>query len=243
MATTTHLTTVADVNDLSTYASGSFTPTAGDLLVVAFSGSGVTGVSGSATVTASANGLTFTRIRTATRASVDDAHLFVANQLVPASPVAMTVSIAPGAAATGCIGWVHGIAGLTRTGTAAVRGSAGGPNAAAVAPTSSLPAAALSANLVTTYMWNATNPAGMTPPTSFTEPVTDVGYATPVRGGSYAIRASGHTAAAVTWGSTSATASVNIAAEFDTSAAPAAPAFYPRNTYSSNPATLRSFTR
>lgn len=240
MATSTHLATVANINDLSTYPSGSFTPTAGDLLVVAFSGSGATGVSGSAAVTASANGITFTRIRTATRASVDDAHLFVADQLVPASPVAMTVSMLPGAAATGCIGWVHGLTGVTRVGAAAVRGSAGAANAAAVAPTSSLPAAALTANLVATYTWNATNPAGMTPPTSFTEPVADVGFATPVRGGSYAVRASGHTAAAVTWGSTSATASVNIAAEFDVSAAPSNVV---HNIYISNPATPRSFNR
>lgn len=243
MATSTHLVAVADVNDLSTYTSASFTPAAGALLVVGFMGSGVSGVSGSTAVTASANGITFTRIRTATRASVDDVHLFVADQLAPASPVAMTVSMAPGAAATGCIGWVHAVVGLTRSGASAVRGSAGAANAAAVAPTSSLPAAALTANLVATYTWNATNPAGMTPPTSFTEPITDVGYATPVRGGSYAVRASGHTAAAVTWGSASATASANIAVEFDTSAAPAVPAFYPRNTYSSNPATPRSFTR
>lgn len=239
MAASTHLVTVADVNDLSTYTSGSFTPTAGDLLVVAFLASGVTGASGSAAVTASANGITFTRVRTATRASVDDAHLFIANQFVPASPVAMTLSLVPGAAATGCIGWAHGITGLTRTGTSAIRGSAGGPNAALVAPTSTLPAAPLSANLITTHMWNATNPAGMTAPTSYTKPVADVGYATPARGGSYAFRASGQTTTAVTWGSTSATASVNIAAEFDTSAAPVVT----RNVYASNPALSRSFTR
>lgn len=242
MATSTHLATVADVNDLSTYTSASFTPAASALLVVGFMGSGVSGVSGSAAVTSSANGITFSRIRTATRASVDDVHLFVADQLVPASPVAMTVSMAPGAAATGCIGWVHAIVGLTRAGATAVRGSAGSANAAAVAPTSSLPAAALTANLVATYTWNATNPAGMTPPTSFTEPVIDVGYATPVRGGSYAVRASGHTAAAVTWGSTSATASANIAVEFDTSAAPAEARVNRQQTNRSNPAHYRSYT-
>ena len=213
MATTTHRATINSTTNASSYASASFTPTAGDLLVLLASPSGVT-AAGSAT--ASANGITFTRLTaTATRASVDVVEMFVANQLVPASPSAMTVTYATGAAATGAIGFVTSIAGMLAAGPAVVRQQVGSNQAAGATPAITFGGVCLTGNTVVAACFNATSPATLTPPTSFTERA-DVGYATPTRGGESVTRNSGHTSATVTWASTSATACATVGIELDT---------------------------
>jgi hypothetical protein len=222
VATCTHRAVINTTTNASSYASGSFTPAQDDLLVVAFSPGALLGTSPG--VTGSANGITFVEVTAAAavRASVDDVRLFVAQQLVPASPASMTVTASPGGSASGMNGWVVSVAGLTRTGLAAVRGAAGANNASGVTPTVTMAQAALTGNPVLAFAWNATNTSGLTLPASFTSGSADVGYATPTRGGRYGFRNSGHTSDTVTWGATSATASANIATELDTSAAPTA---------------------
>lgn len=218
MASVTHQAVIASTTNASSYTSSSFTPPASELLVVAFSPGSLVGTS--PTVTASANSITFTEVTGAfvIRSSVDDARLFVANQLLPGSPAAMTITASPGGSASGLIGFVASVSSLTRVGLAAVRGAAGGNNASTFTPAVTMAQAALTGNPVLAFVWNATNTSGITIPTNFTSGVADQGYATPTRGGRYAFRNSGHTSATVTWGSTSATASANIAVELDTTA-------------------------
>src|SRR4051812_27159152 len=113
MASCTLGVSTGSTSNLSSYVSGSFTPAARDLLVVATLSSGVTGQV--ASLTASANGITFTQVDVGTRASLDDMQLWVADQLVPASPSAMTLTYGPGAAATGAFIAAARVAGVTRT--------------------------------------------------------------------------------------------------------------------------------
>lgn len=226
MATVTHRAQIADTTPNNT--SASFTPTAGDLIVVAQSSGNVVAGSGSS-VTASANGITFTEVTgaTATRAGTEDCHLYVANQLVPGSPAAMTVTIVPTGTSTGVLAFVASVSGLTRSGLSAVRLGAGTNQGAAATPAVALGGTTLTGNPVLAFAWNATNPSGITIPGSFTAGAADAGYASPTRGGRYAFANSGITLSTITWGGASATASANIAVELDTSVVPTRPRFNP----------------
>jgi hypothetical protein len=187
-------------------ATGSFTPVAGDLLVC------IVQVSDSVTETtvptASANGITFTHVRSqAFRTSLDRLNVYVANQLVPASPVAMTVTYSPGDAGTGTNIWVKRVTGMTNTGSAAIKQSAGASNQTGTGtPAVTLPAAALTSNPLIGVLALAV-PTGnpyCTPPTSWTRPAGNPGqlsYSTPTTAAEYYFRDSGHTSATVTWGS------------------------------------------
>ena len=224
----THVTTLVDSSNTSTYTTASFTPTQGDLLFVAFLPSA--SLTDPATVTASANGLTFTRVNSDVRASIDTLQLWVADQAVPASPSAMTISADFGAdPGTGIVLFVTAVTGITRTGTSAVKQSGANHQALGATPTVTFGAATTTTNIVLAYLFNATNPAGMTPPSSFTENA-DTGFATPNRGGEYAYRLSGHTSTTVTWGSTTATACGSLAVEVDVSAGGTVPVTATRST-------------
>ena len=206
-------------NNASAYTSDSFTPTQGDLLVVV---SGITATAVSPTCTTGSNGITFTRVvDQAWSASAHRHNIFVANQLVPASPTAMTVSIdVTGDNGTGGNISVLRVQGMQRTGTAAVRQATAFTNVVGTggAYDMSFPAATLSSNIVIATLANNTNPATITPPTGFTE-ICDIGYDTPSAGlevcydltGGYTTR---------TWGSISATVGTANGIELDTSAPP-----------------------
>lgn len=175
--------------------------------MVTFAYSG-TSVLTSPTMTGSANGMTFTLITGSVQSTVASAGMvcgaFVSNQLVPGSPVAMTVTISPGGSVTGMHLVVLGVSGMTNVGTAAVRTgqTATALNAAAATPTVTMPAAALTTNPVIAWASNLTGTTTtLTPPTSFTERY-DNGYATPTTGHEVSTRDSGHTSATVTAGST-----------------------------------------
>ena len=87
MATVTHRNTTASSSNTTSYTTTSFTPVAGRLLVfVAIIGASVEDL-GQYTASASANGITFTRIGAWERGGIDTMVLFVADQMVPASPV------------------------------------------------------------------------------------------------------------------------------------------------------------
>ena len=212
MATVTQRATIASTANASTYASGSFTPVAGERLVLLVAGS-ATVAAGSAT--ASANGITFTRHATALRASIDTSYVFVANQDVPASPVAMTVTFdCTGDAATGALGVVFGVSGVTGH-----RNSKGGSQAAGVMPACAAWGTSTAAgNPILAFVHNVgvggTQMTG--DPTGFTRlPATDLTYTTPDRSGRWVVDADGVVQTQFTWGTgnTSPTASAVVAVE------------------------------
>lgn len=233
--------TVSTAN-VTSYATASFTPTVGELLVAVVHANGT--VAAAPTMTASANSLTFSRITTTANknGAIDTTYMFVANQLVPASPVAMTVTfVCTADAATGTIIGVAGISGMTLTGltsvkqSAAVSGVAGG-----VAPVVTM-SAAVNTNNPTIFAAFGTAANGFTAPTGWTEQV-DAVQATPVSSGGYASRDSGFTGTTVTQGNSNNGASCAMVVEFDASSG-AGSALPPRNIRTTNPATIRSYTR
>jgi hypothetical protein len=218
MATVVHEVTTPVTTNATSYVSGSFTPAAGDLLVV-FVRAGATADAGAVTSSA---GLTFTKVDHATfRTSLDRIYCFVSNQAAAASAQTVTFACA-GDAADGSVIFVASVTGMTRYGLSAVRQSAKQENqAAAGTPAPAFASAALTGNPTLGCVGNSTNPAGLTAPTSWTE-LADSGYATPTSGAEYIHRNSGFTGTTITWGSTSATAFGSLIIELDTSAPVAA---------------------
>lgn len=221
MSAVTLVNATADTNagSATTVNSTSFTPTAGLLLVVCVYAAGTTNVTSS--LTASANSMTFTRVK----ANLGDAGtaaatIFVSDQVVPGSPVAMTVGHVNGTAATGVKITVLGASSMSKTGSTAVKQSVGTDNNLTA---SSTPAVTFASNItagnpVIGHVGNNSNPAGLTPPTGYTER-SDQGHATPTHGQETAtLDSHAGGSATVTWGSTS-TRGVTQAVELDTSAA------------------------
>lgn len=218
--TVTHAVATASTANAATYTSGSFTPVAGDLLVVFVTSSGTVGA-GTMTDTQS---LGWTKITSAVKnTSADTIYCFVAN--APAAAVATTVTFGTGgAAATGAFISVARVAGMTRTGAAAVKQSAIQSNGAAAAtPAPAFGASALTGNPTLGVIGNGTSPATMTPPASWTENDDSTGYATPTTGQEYVSRVSGFTGTTITWGSTSGSAFGAIIIELDSTTAPFSP--------------------
>lgn len=210
----------ADTNNVTAYASPSFTPAAGDLLVVLIVASG-TQTNG--TVTASANGITFTFVnKSIQNTSTNECLVFVADQLVPASPAAMTVTFnCPADAGTGAVVMCARVSGMSLAGTAAIRQSTKQDNqTGGTTPAPVFPASALTGN-PTLVVLGAISTTGTTQPAGWTEQV-DTTYATPTIGAGYVSRDSGFTGTTITWGST-ATAFGDVAIELDASAAAVSP--------------------
>lgn len=196
-----------DTSNAATYTSSSFTPTAGRGVAVwaTVSGSLVSG-GAAGTLSGSANGLTFHQVDVAlNQGSSGQLFHFVANQVTPGSPVPMTVTLdVTGDSGTGAVLSVHEVSSLAGYGAAAiqqVKHREAQSSATTLAVTLDAPTNA--ANPVVVCMVNNQNPAGVTPPGSFTEG-GDTGYATPTQGMEWAYRDSGHSSATVTWGSNSA---------------------------------------
>jgi hypothetical protein len=202
-------TTAATTTDNTVFTSASFTPTADDLLVVCIRCTGTVG--SNPVLTASANGITFTRvINQFSNASAHKQMMFVANQKVPSSPSAMTVTVTltSGDTATSCIMGVIAITGMSRVGTDAIRNFSSTPQIIATdnnkatggsAGVAVLPAAPLTTNPLIGFV-GVISTAGMTPPTSWTE-LLDQNNATPTNGFEIVGRASGQTSATITTGS------------------------------------------
>lgn len=216
MAAITHRVTTPDTG-ATPNASGAFTPVANDVLVVAIQCAA--SVSDSDDVpTASANGITFVRINHALyRTSLDSVDLYIANQFVPSNPVSMTVSWAPTDAGDGTVITVLSTSAMKRTGSSAVKQQILASNlATGIAPAATFGAACLTDNPVIGAVGNSTNPAGLTPPSSWTERA-DSGYATPTSGMEVASIDSGFTGSTVTWGSNSGSAHGVALTELDAS--------------------------
>jgi len=213
----TPLASLASTTNAASYVGPSFTPTVGDLLVVVVSAPATLSTP---TLTASANGLTFTLAHQILRGgSTDRFAIFVADQLVPGSPAAMTLTANFGAdAASGCHIIPLRVTGMTNTGTAAILQTAGTDNnhaTGATVPSESFAAAPQSGNPVIAVVANNSNPAGVTQPSGWTE-VADVGFTTPNTGVEIA-KLDSAGSQTVTWGSNSTAGGV-ILIELDASA-------------------------
>lgn len=233
-AVTVAVAGTGDSSNVATYATASFTPTAGDLLVVMAVVSGSTIAGGAAgTCTGSTNGLTsssnWTRVDAfLNQASTGQCYLFLANKPIPASPASMTCTVnVTGANGTGAVVSVAQVAGMSKFGADAIRLVAGAQQLAhREAQTSgttlagTMPAAAVTGNVVIGWMCNNQATGGVTEPTSFAER-GDAGYTLPTQGIEWATRDSGHTSATVTWGTNSAGAWSNIVFELDADQYPA----------------------
>lgn len=218
-ATTTQGVSTVNTANTSSYASGAFTPVAGDLLV-AFVVASATIATGTMT---DSQALGFTKVTSGVYfTNVSTIYMFVSNNTAAATSMTVTFDCT-GDNATGAAINVYRIAGMSRTGSSAIKQTAKTENGvAAGTPAATFAASALTGNVTIGVVGNGNNPAAMIPPTGWTEaPTPDVGYATPPTGQETVFRNSGFTGTTITWGSASATEYGVIIAELDTSAPPA----------------------
>lgn len=214
MATITNGVATASTTNATSYAAGSITPAAGDLILVFVT------VSGNVVIpqmTDSQN-LGFDYVGSAFYATnANTVHLFVANQPAAASALVVTFSCV-GTTASGAVVNPVRISGQTKFGSFAIKQfKPSSNNAAASATNITFDAATLAGNPILGVIGNATNPATMTPPTGYTE-LADTGYATPTIGHeSVGLAAGSAGTTTVTWGSNSASTWGGIIVEIDAS--------------------------
>jgi len=217
MATVTHLVTTPDASNTPN-ASGAFVPASGDLIIVFVSKEASVAMA-SADLTSSVAPTGFTLIRTHLyQSSAAIFGVFVANSLtVDTTSRAVTIAAGTDAAAGTNIA-VFSVSGMTQVNSLAIRQQGGqSDQTAGGTPAPAFPGAALTANACLGAVVNATNPAGLTEPSGWSEG-SDTGYTTgQVNGIETAFRNSGETGTTITWGSTSATAFASIIIELDTS--------------------------
>lgn len=213
MATVTNGVATASTTNATSYASGSFTPTAGDLVLVFVT------VSGNVVIpqmTDSQN-LGFDYVGSAFYATnANTVHLFVANQKAANSAMTVTFTCV-GTTASGAVVNPVLISGQTKFGSFAIKQfKASSNNAAASSTAIAFGATTTAGNPILGVIGNATNPATMTPPTGYTE-LADTGYATPTIGHESVALAAGATVTTITWGSNSASTWGGIIVEIDAS--------------------------
>jgi len=214
MPTTTFAINTASTSNATSYASGSFTPAANDLLVVFVVASGTTS-QGAMTDSQSLGWyLAGTSVYTASGNTI---YMFVAEKLAAASSMTVTFDCSDHAAATGAAIEVIRVAGMTLTGAAAVLQTGWKINSGIGTPAMSFINNANTSNTTLGVVGSGTNPAALTPPTSWTE-LSDSGYATPTVGVETVARDGGFTSTTITWGSSTATSFGGFIAELDSSA-------------------------
>lgn len=198
--------TTPSTSNVEAYASGAFTPALDDLLVlfIAVTGTGVQG-----TVSDSQGGTW--NIRT----WQDEIRYWIRNEPAPNTSMTVTATFT-GDAGTGCDLTVLRVPGMSLFGSAAGRQLKSAINQAAATPALTFDAAVLTDNPTIGVVKNATNPAGLTPPTNWTER-SDNGYNTPTTGMETISRDSGFTGTTITWGSASASTFDVVIVELDAS--------------------------
>jgi len=220
MASVTHRVTTPDTGNTPN-TSGAFAPAVGDLLIVFVTkeASALSSPMASADLTSSVAPTGFTLIRNqGHQSSAAHVGVFVANGLT-VDTTSRTVTIASGSdAGAGTNITVYSVSGMTRVDANAIRQSSGQTDQSAGTPAPVFGSAALTANAVLGCIYNATNPAGLTPPSGWTETAAaDSGYTTgQVSGIESCFRNSGETGTTITWGSASASAFASIIIELDT---------------------------
>lgn len=207
----THLVATGSTTDTTSYVSDSFTPTAGS--VVAGYVLVTASVAASPTLTASANGLTFALIASAVKnTSADRLYLFIANQVTPASPSAMTLTFSTSDSATACVIAAGEAIGLAAAGSSAVVQSAivsdvaSGDAAATVFGQSTVAANIKLFGMASTVGTARTAPAGFTK-------VGETFTSTPTGGAFYSYRVGAGTSATLTSGSSTNGACCAVAVE------------------------------
>lgn len=214
-AVTLAIDTLSDAN-ATTYASGAFTPAAGDLLVVVSEVSG--SIDAAPTCTSSVGGKTYSFSNLQQQAATHQTMVFIADQLATAVSQTATVSVAADAG-TACIVTVLRVSGMTKTGlTARMQWATPGSGSASVTPTVVFGAAVNTNNPVVVALRCSTAALAVTPPTNYTEH-TDSATTTPVGSQETATRDSGETGTTITWGGLASTAWISIGIELDASAA------------------------
>jgi len=209
-AAITHGVTLSSNSNASSYTTASFTPTNGDLLVLLASIWDTTTDPG--TVSDSLGG-SWTRVFDY---DTDYQSVWIRSAFSDGSALTVTVDVT-GDPATGAILFVARASGMSRTGAAAFRQGNNNTGGGGTAPNTTFAAAALTGNPTIAKMHNITNPAGLTPPTNWTEQV-DTGHNQPTAGAEYATRDSGFTGTTITWGSSSASGWRAVSIELDSSA-------------------------
>jgi hypothetical protein len=201
--------------DGTSFASGSFTPAANDLLVAMVSATG-TVAAGSMSDSQS---LGWTKVDSGVyNASADTFYIFIANTLAANSSTTVTFDCT-GDSATGANVMVVRVSGMSRTGAAALRQSAKVQNQTAspiVIP--SLAANALTGNPTIEMFAGGENEASF--PAGWTDQ-SHVSYATPNGFAQYHTRDSGFTGTSTGWSDTLSTPYGIVFFELDTSPAAA----------------------
>lgn len=220
MAACTHSVTTPDTGNTPN-TSGAFTPAIGDLIVVFVTkeASALASPMVSGDLTSSVAPTGFTLIRNeGHQSSAAHVGVFVANSKC-VDTTSRTVTIASGSdAGAGTNISVYRVSGMTKTGANAVRQSAGQTDLSAGTPAPAFSQAALTGNACLGCIYNASNPAGLTQPSGWSEG-SDTGYTTgQVSGIETCFINSGETGTTITWGGASATAFASIIIELDTSA-------------------------
>ena len=214
MAWAHHVATASTAN-ATAYASGAFSPTAGQVLVALVIASGTQALD--ATMSDS-QALGWTLVASvAFNGDTDRGYVFIAEAAAAAASMTVTFDCTSDAA-TGAVIFVAGIHTGGRVGAAAIRQSTTAANLPANQPPRAVfTSPALWGNPLIGLVGNGTNPATLTPPVDWTEPSGgDTGYATPTTGAAYAYRGSGFTAREVLWDGLSLTAAGLIVMELDT---------------------------
>lgn len=212
MAAVTLLTSIFNTTAGSKGVSG--TPAVGDLIVLVTGHTGYTAATAPTDNNAGGGG-TYTNVVSALKAtSADRADIWVRSALMTSATSTTFTHNAAGSTGGGIL--VFKVTGMDRAGTAAIKSSGSQANQASGTPAPVLSATPLTGNPVISAVFNATNPAGTTIPSSFTDR-SNTGYATPTAGIRGVSRDSGQTNATITWGGASASAFASVAVELDTS--------------------------
>ena len=184
-------------NNVSSYTSAAFTPAAGDVLYLAEEISLTTGLT---SITDSLGGSWSKTEGVAISGLTDHSlNVWVRNSTVSATSMTVTVntSVADG---TGCSAHIYRASGVNGSGTASIVQDDSG-TASSGTPETVFASSAVTTNATLVFAVTSANPAGLTPPTNWTEGA-DTGHATPTRGMESAVRNSGFTGTTITWGST-----------------------------------------
>ena len=186
------------------------TPAVGDLIVIITAHSGNTST---AAPTDNQTGGTYTLINTAVKAtSADTMKAWVRDNLIT-SATSTVFTHAPGTTTGGGLVVIKCV-GMDKAGASAVVRSAIQSNIASGTPAPVLGATPSSANAIVGAVFNASNPAALTPRSGYTE-LYDSGYNTPATGLEVMADNSGETSATITWGGTSPSAFASIAFELN----------------------------
>lgn len=211
-------TPTADTANVTSYVTASFTPVAGEQLVIFVNATGT--VASAPTLTASANGLTMSRLGTTAvkNTSLDTQYVFMPLTAVPASPVPMTLTFnCSQDAATGVSILVAGVSGLSKFGpSVAIQRAVGNNIAGGSAASATLPAPASSTNPLL-FCAHVGVQTGTTQPAGWTK-LADVNYTTPAAGSMLMSRDSGFSGTTVSTSSTTNGACSAILIELDASA-------------------------